>query len=73
MSSPSRVPDALIESHARAPQVVSLGWALRRAALGLLILTAMVVLGAWLFYASIDVDEAVAGPSAPAESAAPPR
>jgi len=38
----------------------TLGWALRRAALGLLILLVMVVLAAWLFYASIEPDEAVA-------------
>jgi hypothetical protein len=34
-------------------------------------LIVMVVVGAWLFYASIDPDEASAGPS-PAEAAAPP-
>jgi hypothetical protein len=41
--------------------LATLGWALRRAALGLLILLVMVVLAAWLFYASIDPDEAAAG------------
>ena len=53
-----------------APQLATLGWALRRAALWLLMLFAMVVVGAWLFYASIDPDEAAAGPPAPAK---PPR
>jgi hypothetical protein len=48
-------------------QVLSLGWALRRAALWLLMMSAMVVVGAWLFYASIDPDEATAGPAASAE------
>lgn len=64
MSSPSRVQDALHDStgapRVQTPQVMSAGWALRRAALGLLILAVMVFLGAWLFYASIDVDEAAA-------------
>ena len=45
-----------------APQLVSLGWALRRTALWLPMMFAMVVVGAWLFYASIDPDEAAAGP-----------
>jgi hypothetical protein len=40
--------------------LATLGWALRRAALGLLILLVMVVLAAWLLYASIDPDEAAA-------------
>ena len=43
------------------PETLSLGWALRRAAWGLLILSAAVTLGAWLLYASIDPDEAAAG------------
>ena len=68
----SRVPDTLSRSSPQ-PQLLSLGWALRRTALGLLILSAMVVLGAWLFYASIDPDEAAAGPSSPSEQAAPPK
>jgi hypothetical protein len=32
------------------------GWALRRAALGLLILLVTVALGVWLFYASIEAE-----------------
>ena len=43
-----------------APQTATLGWALRRAAWGLLVLAVTVMLGAWLLYASIDPDEAVA-------------
>jgi hypothetical protein len=50
------------------PQVVSLGWALRRTALWLAMLFAMVVVGAWLFYASIDPDEAAAGPITSSET-----
>jgi hypothetical protein len=43
------------------PQIATLGWALRRAAWGLLVLAVTVMLGAWLLYASIDPDEAAAG------------
>ena len=43
------------------PQTATLGWALRRAAWGLLVLAVTVMLGAWLLYASIDPDEAAAG------------
>lgn len=42
------------------PQIATLGWALRRAAWGLLVLAVTVMLGAWLLYASIDPDEAAA-------------
>jgi hypothetical protein len=41
---------------------MSVGWALRRTALWLAMTVAMVVVGVWLFYASIDPDEATAGP-----------
>ena len=67
LSSPSSVRETLPQP----PQLPSVGWALRRTALGLLILAALVVLGAWLLYASIDPDEASAGPSAPSEQALP--
>ena len=70
MSSP--VPDTLPRSPQPPPQLPSVGWALRRTALGLLILSAMVVLGVWLLYASIDPDDAVAGPSSPTEQIAQP-
>jgi hypothetical protein len=53
------------------PQLPSVGWALRRTALWLLMLSAMVVVGVWLFYASIDPDEASAGPFPPSEQAQP--
>jgi hypothetical protein len=46
---------------------------LRRAGLGLLILLALVVLFVWLFYASIEPDEAVAATSAQSGYAAPQR
>ncbi len=65
MSSPSRVPDVALGTGSR-PQTATLGWALRRAAFGLLLLIIMVVFGAWLLYASIDPDEASAS-SAPAQ------
>jgi hypothetical protein len=35
---------------------MTLGWALRRAALGLTILLTVAVLSAWLFYASLEPD-----------------
>jgi hypothetical protein len=69
MSSPT-VPDTVPEpSFAARPP--TLWWALRRAALGLAILLAVTGLGAWLLYASIDPDEASAGPAAQGEYAAP--
>jgi len=73
LSSTSRIPDAVLETGPRPPQLATLGWAVRRAALGLAILIVMVVLGAWLFYASIDVDEAAAGDAPPAAESAPPQ
>jgi hypothetical protein len=59
VSSPSRPPEIALRIEPQ-PQLATLGWALRRAALGLLILLVMVVLAAWLFYSSIDPDEAAA-------------
>jgi hypothetical protein len=46
MSSPS-VPGVSVEPQ-REPQLATLGWALRRAVLGLVILLSAVALGAWL-------------------------
>jgi hypothetical protein len=69
LSSPSSVPEFLPQSP--PPQLLTLGWALRRAALWLLMLFVMVVVLGWLFYAGIDPDEASAGPSAAAEQAQP--
>jgi hypothetical protein len=40
---------------------LSLRWALRRALLGLILLIVLTALGVWLFYASIEPDEAAAG------------
>jgi hypothetical protein len=63
LSSQPGVSDAAsVQSRPQVPQIMSLGWALRRAALWLVMMTAMVTVGAWLFYASIDPDEAAAGP-----------
>ena len=55
LSSPSSVPEILPQSP--PPQLPSLGWALRRAALWLLMLFVMVFVLGWLFYAGIDPDE----------------
>ena len=63
MSSHPDVSDASLQAQPHAPQLVTLGWALRRTALWLAMMIAMVVVGAWLFYASIDPDEAAAGPA----------
>jgi hypothetical protein len=52
-------------------QLKTLGWALRRAALGLTILLVTTGLGAWLFYASIE-PEGARGPGAQSEYALPP-
>ena len=72
MSSPTRPPEIALDIEPR-PQLATLGWALRRAGLGLLILLALIVLFVWLFYASIEPDEAAASPSAPSGYAAPQR
>jgi hypothetical protein len=55
------------------PKIATLGWALRRAAWGLLLLAVAVMLGAWLLYASIDPDEAAAGASTEAIEADAPK
>jgi hypothetical protein len=47
--------------------VLSLGWALRRAALLVVMLFVMVFVLGWLFYAGIDPDEASAGPTTSGE------
>jgi hypothetical protein len=61
LSSGPQPTSAQIDAAAAAPpQLVTLGWTLRRAGLGLLILAAMIVLGAWLMYAGIEPDEASA-------------
>jgi len=55
---------------AHPPQLMTIGWALRRAALGLVILLTVAVLSAWLFYASIEPD-GTAGSGARSEYALP--
>jgi hypothetical protein len=55
---------------AQPPQLMTLGWALRRAALGLAILLTLAVLSAWLLYASIEPD-GTAGSGARSEYALP--
>jgi type II secretory pathway component PulL len=72
-SHPDDASDALLQPQRQAPQPVSVGWALRRTALWLLMLFVMVAVGAWLFYASIDPDEAAAGPATAQEAVQTPR
>ena len=74
MQSPVQTPDTEREAVPHRPQLASLGWAMRRVVLWLTIMVVIVVLGAWLFYASIDLDEASAADvSSPPESAAATR
>lgn len=73
MSSQPSVTNTSPTGHTHAIQPISLGWALRRTALWLLMMSAMVGAGMWLFYTSIDPDEAVAGGSTTAESPLPSR
>jgi hypothetical protein len=70
---PVEAPEAAHRAGAQQPQLASLGWALRRTALLLAIIAAMVVLGVWLFYASIDADEASAAGAVPASASVAPR
>lgn len=65
MSMPST--SGLSVEQQREPQLATLGWTLRRAALGLLILLFTVTLGAWLFYVSIELE----GPPSQSEYALP--
>ncbi len=65
MSSP--IATGVSAQQQREPQLATLGWALRRAALGLLILLVAVALGTWLFYASIELE----GPPSQSEYALP--
>jgi hypothetical protein len=62
------VSEASIATRSRPPQIATLGWALRRAALMVAMLSAMVVVLMWLFYAGIDPDDAVAGSPTTAQS-----
>jgi hypothetical protein len=55
---------------AHPPQLMTLGWALRRAALGLFILLTAAGLSALLLYASIEPD-GTAGPGARSDYALP--
>ena len=73
LPTPIEAREAVRHSVAHQPQLASLGWALRRTALLLAIIAAMVVLGVWLFYASIDSDEASAAGAAPTSASVAPR
>jgi hypothetical protein len=53
-------------------ELKTLGWALRRAALGLAILLVTTGFGAWLFYASIEQDGPRTPGGAQSEYALPP-
>lgn len=68
LSSHPDVSDTALQSQPQAPQLVSVAWALRRTALWLVMMFAMVVVGMWLFWAGIDQDEATAGPAASGET-----
>jgi hypothetical protein len=71
MSAPTSVPGLTLQPR-REPQLATLGWALRRAALGLLILLVTSMLVAWLIYAGIEPDgAATAGPASQSEYALP--
>jgi hypothetical protein len=70
MSSATVTAFAETPAPAQPPQLKTVGWALRRAALGLLILLTVAGLGAWLLYASIEPD-ATTGPGARSEYALP--
>jgi hypothetical protein len=59
----------LQSSQLQSSQLPSLGWALRRAALLVVMLFLMVFVLGWLFYAGIDPDEASAGATAASEQA----
>jgi hypothetical protein len=65
--------EASIAAQSRPPQLATLGWALRRAALMFAMLSAMVVVLMWLFYAGIDPDDAVAGSQTTVQSIPPSR
>ena len=68
MSSHPGVSDTALPPGPQAPQVMSVGWALRRTALWLVMMTVMVAVGVWLFNASIDPDEATASPFTPGQT-----
>jgi hypothetical protein len=66
------VPVAEVPAAQEKPQLATLGWALRRAAMGLLILLAAAGLSAWLLYASIEPDGSSTGSGPQSEYALPP-
>jgi hypothetical protein len=70
MSAPTSVPGLSLEPQPE-PQLATLGWALRRAALGLLIVLVATMLVAWLFYVSIEPDGATTGRASQSEYALP--
>ena len=75
MQSPLRTPDAALEDMPPQPRLASLSWTLRRAALWLTLMIVMVVVGMWLFYASIEAEEPMPAAAAvpAAEGGATPR
>jgi hypothetical protein len=70
VSSVAEIP-APVQTSRPPPQLKTLGWALRRAAMGLAILLTLAGLSAWLLYASIEPD-GTNGPGARSEYALPP-
>ncbi len=74
MASPS-VPHVSLDrqlERQREPQLATLGWALRRAALGMAILLTVATLSAVLLYASIEPDGPTAGVDSQGGYAIPP-
>jgi hypothetical protein len=65
LSSSSKTNDVSMVPKQQGQPIASVGWALRRAALGLLMLFVMVMLAAWLLYTSIDPNEAAAAKASP--------
>jgi hypothetical protein len=65
LSRSSKTNDVSMVPEPQGQPFATVGWALRRAALGLAMLLVMVMLAAWLLYTSIDPDEAAAAKASP--------
>jgi hypothetical protein len=72
VSAAERTPPQQSGPQIQPVELKTLGWALRRAALGLAILLVATGLGAWLFYASIEQDGPRTPGGAQSEYALPP-
>jgi hypothetical protein len=65
LSRSSKTNDVSMVPGPQGQPFASVGWALRRAALGLVMLLVMAMLAAWLLYTSIDPEEAAAAKALP--------